>query len=147
MAYCGVLDGLVSIDGVDADLSRLDEGIVVAGDEEYDAVELITDEDRLCFFNETHLRTKAELLKDIDDRIAKDTGNQQAELLRCFRAEAEKKTFPEKLEDWWYYDYSVEETGVKLSLCHLTGFDIYMDDTCDEVVDTTFDLMRVGAAE
>ena len=146
MAYCGVLDGIITIDGVEADLSRLDEGIVVVGDEEYVAEELISNEDRLEFFNEIHLRTKTDLLKDVEDSINKCCNCQQAELLRRFSAEVEKKTFPRELEDWWYYEYEVNESGVKLSLCHSTGFSINMDDTCDEFTDTVFDLMRIATA-
>ena len=66
MAYCGVLDGLFEINGNPVDLSRLDEGIIIAGDEEIDADEFIGEEEKLEFFNETALRTKDALLKDID---------------------------------------------------------------------------------
>lgn len=144
MAYCGVLDGIMSIDGQEADLSRLDEGIIIAGDENFIADELISDEIRLEHFNEINLRTKAELLKDIDDRIVKCDDDKQAELVRCFRAEVEKKTFPENLEDWWYYDYEVDDSGMKLSLCHATGFSINIDDSCDEYTDTVFDLIHIS---
>lgn len=156
MAYCGILDGLCEINGNPVDLSRLDEGIIVAGDEEYDAEDLISDEDKLDFFNETALRTKEDLLKEIDSLLGKigedrkeGTKHSQAfyarymDLVRRFRAEVEKKTFPKTLENWWRYEYEVCESGVVLSVSHINWLSISRNDCVDENKDTTFELMHI----
>ena len=70
MAYCGVLDNLMELNGKPVDLSRLEEGIIIAGDEQLDADELITDEEKRQVFNENAIRTKAELLDEIFQRSA-----------------------------------------------------------------------------
>ena len=156
MAYCGILDGLCDIGGEPADLSRLDEGIIIAGDEEYDADDFISDKDRLDFFNDTALRTKDELLKEIDSLLEEIAEESKAEtthspafyarytaLVRRFRDEVKKKTFPEILEDWWRYEYEVCESGVILSLCHIRHLTICRDDSVEETKDTTFELMHI----
>lgn len=156
MAYCGVLDKLISINDKEVDLSRLDDGVIVAGDEEFDADEWITDEDKLEFFNETALRTKADILKDIDSLLAdfdaKSGGDEKhspafyercKDLVQRFRAEVEEKTFPEKLEDWWRYEYNVRESGIVLTLNHIDSLDIWRDDTASEIIDTEFRLLSL----
>ena len=114
MAYLGHFEKFISIDGEPVDLSRIDEGIIMAGDEEYDADEMITDEDRLDVFNETALTTQDELVKSLDEVIGKieeesktDKEHSPAfyarykELVVQFRDKIRKMTFPSKLEDWW----------------------------------------------
>ena len=106
MAYCGILDGLMKIGDNPVDLSRLEEGIVMAGDEEFDADEFITDEDKLEMFNEGALRTKGELLEDIDSLLGKiddesKDGRKHSQayyvryrdLVEKFKAEVEKTIF------------------------------------------------------
>ena len=132
MAYCGILDGLMEIDGKPVDLSRLNEGIIVAGDEEFDADDWISDEDKLNFFNETALRTKEALIKEIDSLLKKiddesktDNGHSPVfyekykALVISFREEVERNAFPEKLENWWRYEYEVRESGITLSVSHI----------------------------
>ena len=156
MAYCGILDGLCEIDGKPVDLSRLEEGVIVAGDEEFDADEWITNEDKLDLFNEMALRTKADLLKEIDSllgRIDKESGEESKhspafydryrDLVLRFKKEVEKSTFPEKLEDWWEYNYDIRGTGVTLQLTHTSSFDVDADDSVSAIADTTFQLMNI----
>lgn len=158
MAYCGILDGLMEIDGKPVDLSRLEEGIIIAGDEEFDADDWISDEDKLDFFNETALRTKEALLKEIDVLLEKineesntDTNHSPTyyerykALVQSFHDEVEKNTFPEKLENWWRYEYEVRETGVTLSLVHIDYLSISSNDCVDENKDTIFDLLHIKA--
>lgn len=158
MAYCGIFDGLMEIDGKPVDLSRLEEGVIIAGDEEIDADDFITKEDELNLFNETALRTKADLLKEIDSLLEKidaesktDTGHSPVfyekyrALVSCFREEVEKNTFPEKLEDWWRYEYEVRESGITLSVSHIDFLSISSNDCVDENKDTTFDLLHIKA--
>lgn len=156
MAYCGILDNLLELDGKPVDFSRLDEGIIIAGDEQYDADEFITDEERLDLFNESTIRTKAGLLEDINSLLAEieedsktDTKHSAAfyeryrELVIRFRAEVEKNTFPEKLEDWWEYNYDVRGTGITLTLSHTECFDVSANDTCGGIIDTQFELLHI----
>ena len=156
MAYCGILDNLLELDGKPVDFSRLDEGIIMAGDEQYDANDFITDEDRLDLFNETAIRTKAGLLEDIDSLLAEieedsktDTKRSATfyekyrELVSRFRKEVEKKTFPDKLEDWWEYNYDVRGTGITLTLSHTDYFDVSANDTCGGIIDTQFELLHI----
>ncbi len=156
MAYCGILDNLLELDGKPVDFSRLDEGIIMAGDEQYDASDFITDEDRLDLFNESTIRTKAGLLENIDSLLAEieedsktDTKRSAAfyeryrELVSRFRKEVEKNTFPEKLEDWWEYNYDIRGTGITLTLSHTKYFDVSADDTCGGIIDTEFELLHI----
>ncbi len=158
MAYCGILDGLCEIDGKPVDFSRIDEGIIIAGDEEYDADDFITEEDKLGVFNETALRTKDQLLKDIDrlmEEIGKESATEAkhseayydryADLVSQFRQEVNKTVFPENLENWWSYTYDVRGTGVTLNLEHIRSFDISADDTVGVSLDATFHLLTVRA--
>ena len=158
MAYCGVLDGLFEINGNPVDLSRLDEGIIIAGDEEIDADEFIGEEEKLEFFNETALRTKDALLKDIDKLINEINQDREMEndhspaffdqyiaLVERFRASVEDKVFPEQLEEWWRYEYEIFESGVTLMLKHIGYLSIGSDDIYDEDIDTVFNLMQIKA--
>lgn len=156
MAYLGIFDGLFEINGKEVDLSQLDEGKIIAGDEEFDADEMITDEDRLEAFNDGALKTKEEILKDIDSLLKKidedsktDTKHSRAYytryvgLIERFKAEVEKTVFPNKLEDWWHYEYEVRETGVTLTLSHVDYFSFGRDDIVSVSEDTTFNLLNV----
>ena len=156
MAYLGFFDRFSEIDGKPVDLSRLDEGIVMAGDEEYDADEMIDDADRLEVFNETALTTQDELVKSLDEVIGKiedesktDTEHSQSfyarykDLVIKFRDEIKKNTFPSKLEDWWRYEYEVRESGASLRMSHIDWFYFDKSDIVDEDVDTTFNLLDV----
>ena len=156
MAYLGHFEKFISIDGEPVDLSRIDEGIIMAGDEEYDADEMITDEDRLDVFNETALTTQDELVKSLDEVIGKieeesktDKEHSPAfyarykELVVQFRDKIRKMTFPSKLEDWWRYEYEVRESGASLRMSHIDYFRFDRHDFVDEHVDTTFDLFDI----
>lgn len=156
MAYCGVLDGLYEIGGKPVDLSRLDEGIIIAGDEEYNADEFISGEEELEVFNETALRTQNDLLKDIDsllgkiaEKSGKDSGHSSVfydrytDLVVRFRDRVKESTFPNNLEDWWRYEYEVRESGITLFLNHIDYFSVCRDDSVDENIDTSFELFRV----
>ena len=154
-----IFDGM-TIDGHEVDTSRLkDTGKVYVGDEEWDASDLITDEDKLEVFNDGALLTKKDLLKSIDDllkEIEKDSKTDTAhsgayysrytDLINRFRAKVDKCVFPEKLEDWWYYTYDVMETGVKLSLEHAGSCDLDDEGFPDFIwVDTSFELLHIKA--
>ena len=116
-------------------------------------------EDELDAFNEGALRTKNDILWDIDWLIRSveeegksDTKHSNAyytryiSLLRRFRAEVEDTVFPKKLEDWWRYEYDVKENGATLSLSHASGVDLNDDGGVDTVfIDTTFDLIHIKA--
>lgn len=156
MAYCGILETLMEIDGKPVDFSRIDEGIIIAGDEEYDAEEFISDEDRLDLFNDMALRSKDDLLEDIDELIEEigkeaETGAKYSatfyrkynELMEQFRHVVEKSAFPGELEDWWSYTYEVGESGVTLKLEHTGSYDVCKDDTILTHVDTSFHLLTV----
>ena len=156
MAYCGVLDGLMEIDGKPVVLSRLDEGIIIAGDEEFDADEWITDEEKLDLFNEMAIRTKGDLLKEIVslyikiDKESKEDSKHSAafydrykDLVMRFRNKVAKSTFPKNLEDWWEYSYDIRGTGATLNLSHIKSFDVDADDTVSALVDTRFELMNI----
>ena len=158
MAYCGILDSLIEINGKPVDFSHLDEGILIAGDKEYAAEDFISEEEKLDFYNETALRTKEDILKDIDSLIAKSDAKAETkekhsqafyerykDLLNRFRDEIEECTFPQKLEDWWRYEYEVRESGITLSLKHADMFDIERDDYIFEHMDTTFTLKQIKA--
>jgi len=158
MAYCGILDGLYEINGNPVDMSRLDEGIIVAGDEEFDAEDMINDEDKLAFFCETALRTKEDLLREIDSligKIAKESEtnpkhsqafyDRYTELVFRFREKVRKNAFPKELEDWWRYEYEVRESGIILYLSHIRSLRISRDDSIDEDKDTTFELLHIKA--
>ena len=74
------------------------------------------------------LRTKEQLLKSIECQIEefkeqaeKSTDNQVyyscvARLLSQLEEKVKEATFPNSLEDWWYYTYSLYTDGIKLHL-------------------------------
>ena len=152
-----IFDGM-TIDGHEVDTSRLKEtGKVYVGDEAWDPSDLITDEDIQEDFDETMLRTKEDILKDIDVLLKNietesqnDTKHSKAyytrftNLVARFRAEVDKRTFPDKMNGWWAYSYDVRETGITLELIHYYTPDLndegYIDSLCGE---TRFDLLRV----
>ena len=152
-----IFDGM-TIDGHEVDTSRLkDTGKVYVGDEEWDPSDLITDEDIQEDFDETMLRTKEDLLKDIDSLLEaietesqNDTKHSKAyytrytALVSRFRAEVERRTFPDKMAGWWAYSYDVQETGITLELIHYYTPDLndegYIDALCAE---TRFDLLHI----
>lgn len=154
-----IFDGM-TMDGHEADTSRLkDTGKVYFGDEEWDASDLITEEDEMAIFNEDMLRTKEDilsmihlLLKRIDENSKKDTKHSPAyysryiNLIERFKAQVEKSVFPEKLEDLWHYDYDIRETGITLTLEHVESFDLNDEGDIDFVwADTVFELMHIKA--
>ena len=65
MPYLGFFDGM-SIDGKEVDTSKLSEGKVIIDGEERNAEDFITDYDRLSMFEDGAIRTKRELLWQID---------------------------------------------------------------------------------
>ncbi len=156
MAYCGFFDTLININGEPVDHSRLDEGKIIVGDEEFDAEDFMTEEDRLDFFNETAIRTKKGLLKDIDSLLNRiDAESRTAtkhspayysrcrDLVKQFRDKVSGMTFPEKLEDWWAYEYDICGTGITLKLTHTDFYHIYADDSITTSTDTEFELFRI----
>lgn len=158
VAYFGIFDGM-KINGEEVDTSRLEsEGKIIVGDEEMDPDDLITEEDRLQFFNDGALQNQRSLLNDIDILFRKidedgktDTKHSQAyygryrELVMKFRTKVEDCTFPEKLEDWWSYTYDVTSTGITLKLAHTDSFDLCADDTIMASCDTEFELLHIRA--
>ena len=152
-----IFDGM-TIDGHKVDTSRLKEtGKVYVGDEEWDPSDLITDEDIQEDFDETMFRTKEDILKDIDSLLKEIEAESQNEtkhskayyaryndLIVRFKAEIEKRTFPDKMDGWWAYSYDVLETGVTLQLIHYYTPDLndegYIDALCAE---TTFTLLHI----
>ena len=159
MSYNRLFDGM-TIDGFKVDTSQLAEtGKVFVGDEEWDASDLITEEDEIYVFNEDMLRTKADLLADIDSLLSRiddekigDTKHSQAyyvryaALIKKFRGIVERSSFPEKLEDWWFYEYEISETGITLSLSHADYINLNNEGFIDEIsTDTEFNLLQVNA--
>ena len=159
MSYHRLFDGM-TIDGHEVDTSQLAEtGMVLVGGEEWNADDLITEEDKLQIFEEDTLRTKSEILEDIElllQTIANDRKNdikhshayydRYVDLIERFKSIVERCVFPEKLEDWWHYEYEVRETGVTLSLVHAEYIGLNDEGFIDsEHVDTEFDLIKVGS--
>ena len=152
-----IFDGM-TIDGHEVDTSRLkDTGKVYVGDEEWDPSDLITDEDIQEDFDESMLRTKEDILKDIGSLLKEietksqtDTEHSNAyytrytDLILRFKAEIEKRTFPDKMVGWWAYSYDVLETGVTLELIHYytpgLNDEGYIDSLCAE---TKFELLHI----
>lgn len=158
MSYHRLFDGM-TIDGHEIDTSQLVEtGKVLIGDEEWDTEDIITEEDKLQIFNEDTLRTKTDILDDIDfllhtiERNRKgDTKHSQAyydryvDLIERFKVKVEECVFPEKLEDWWHYEYEVRETGITLRLIHASFIDLNAEGFIDsENIDTSFDLIKAS---
>ena len=154
-----LFDGM-TIDGHEVDYSQLEEtGMVIVNGEEWDASDLITPEDERDVFNEDMLRTKDDILRDIDFRLSrinekkkKDKKHSQAyytrlfDLIEKFRSRVEESVFPDQLEDWWQYEYDIEETGIKLVLSHADYVSLNSEGYIDTVsVDTEFDLFTVKA--
>ena len=94
--------------------------------------------------------------RDIDrqlNKIDQDSGNgvkhspayyeRYKALVEKFRAEVEKRTFFDKLEDWWEYRYDIWSTGITLVLEHNDSFDLCADDPVSAIVDTSFELLHV----
>lgn len=152
-------DGM-TIDGYEVDTSQVAEtGKVYVGDEEYDISDFFTDDDKKQVYEEDMMRTKEDilfnidlLLREIDSKRKTDVKHSQnfynryVDLVTRFRKKVDGCTFPEKLEDWWHYEYSVEETGITLKLIHAAdvGFDDegYIDFV---FADTEFSLITVSA--
>ena len=66
MPYLGFFDGM-EINGQVVDTSKLEEtGKLYVGDEEWDPDDLISEEDKLQYFNDGALRNQSDLLRDID---------------------------------------------------------------------------------
>ena len=152
-------DGM-TIDGYEVDTSQVAEtGKVFVGGEEYDISDFFTEEDRKQVYDEDMMRTKEDilynidlLLREIDSKRKTDVKHSQnfynryIDLVTRFRKKVEACTFPEKLEDWWHYEYSVEETGITLNLIHAGSVDFNDEGYIDFVfVDTEFNLITVCA--
>ena len=158
MPYLGLFDGM-EIDGQAVDTGRAEEtGKVYVGDEEWDPDDLISDEDRLQFFNDDALRSKSDLLGNIDSLLKRidedsktDTKHSQEyhvrfrDLVEQFRARVEKCTFPENLDDWWSYTYEVCDTGITLKLSYTESYNLHADDTVSVFIGTEFELLHVRA--
>ena len=158
MAYFGIFDGM-KIGGKEVDTSKLEsEGKIIVGDEEWDADDLISDEDKLQFFNDGAMRTQKDilwgidfLLRDIDKESQTDAKHSPAyyeryrNLVVKFRNKVENCVFPEKLEDWWSYSFDVGSLGITLHLLHTDSYDICADDSVMASSDSEFDLMHVNS--
>ena len=159
MSYHRIFDGM-EIDGNEVEYSQLAEtGKVFVGDEEWDASDLISDQDKLDIFNEDMLRTKEDILSDIDllltkieEEKAEDTKHSHVyyrryvDLVERFKDNVENCVFPRELEDRWYYGYEVRETGITLMLSHASSFDLDDEGSIDSVfVDTEFELIHVSS--
>lgn len=156
MPYFGLFEDRYA-DDKDVDLSKLSEGKIIINGEEKDAGDMISDYDRLSMFNECSIQTKKALLRNIDSHLKSiqedskdDTKHSHAyyvryeELIRRFREKVDRCEFPDNLEDWWHYEYSVYETGVTLKLCHVAWFDVDEEDIVSEDSDTVFELLKVN---
>ena len=154
-----IFDGMI-INGNEVDTSNTAEtGTVVIGDEEVDVRDMINDDDIRQVFEEDFIRSKEELLKDIDsllkwvERVRRGTHtrsqayyNRYLDLVERFREKVRRKKFPEKIDGWWYYEYEVLETGVILYLNHMSM--PYLDNEgniTNVSVDTSFELFKVSS--
>ena len=152
-------DGM-TINGYEVDTSQVAEtGKVYVGDEEYDISDFFTDDDKKQVYEEDMMRTKEDilydidlLLREIDNKRKTDTKrsqnfyNRYVDLITRFRKKVEGCTFPEKLEDWWHYEYCVKETGITLNLIHADDVGFNDEGYIDFVfVDTEFSLITVSA--
>ena len=153
-----IFDGMI-MNGYEVDTSQTAEsGTVMVGDEEISVRDLITDEDIQQIFEEDFLTTKDDILRDIDSLLKsiarnkdEDSKRSQAyykryvDLVERFRDKIMKNTFPRKLEEWWYYEYEVHETGMVLYLNHSSK--PHMDNEGNITflsVDTSFELLKVS---
>ena len=156
MPYLGFFDDLYANDK-DVDISKLSEGKIIINGEERDADSMIDEDDRLSMFHDCSMRYKSAILRCIDrhlNSIEEESKNSEKhslayytrykELIERFRMAVDACEFPEHLEDWWHYEYSVYETGVTLQLAHVSWFDFDKDDDIFEDHDTVFDLLKVS---
>ena len=149
----------MTIDGHEVDTSKLEEtGKVIVNGEEYNAIDFLSDEDKKYIFDEDMLRTQNDIIYDIDFLLREiqkdkesDTKHSAAyykryiDLLKRFKQTIEQTVFPQQLEDWWFYDYEVEETGVTLRLKHAKYADMNSEGYYDSFsIDTCFDLIKIG---
>ena len=154
-----MLDGMTA-DGYEVDTSRTKEtGKVYVNGEAWNIDDLITEQDKLDAFDEDMMRTKADiignikaLLREIDIAKRGDSRHSQVYyshyqgLLKQFMKIVTKCVFPERLEDWWYYSYEVEETGITLRLKHVQHFNLNNEGFFDSFsIDTSFDLIKVSS--
>lgn len=154
-----IFDGMV-MNGYEVDTSNTAEtGTVIIGDEELEVRDLITDDDILQVFDEDFLRSKDDILSDIDsllktvERNRKETPNRSqayynryVDLIKRFRKKVERCTFPDNLDGWWYYEYEVRETGIVLYLNHSSTPHLDNEGNISSLfVDTSFELLKVGA--
>ncbi len=156
MPYLGFFDGM-EINGQVVDTSKLEEtGKLYVGNEEWDPDDLITEEDKLQYFNDGALRNQTDLLRDIDFLLKKIDEDSKTDvkhsqeyydrfrnLVEQFKAKVEKSRFPEKLEDWWSYMYDVCSTGITLKLTHTDSYDLCADDTIMATGDSEFELLHI----
>lgn len=156
MPYLGFFDDLYA-DDKDVDISKLADGKIIINGKECDADSMIDESDRLSMFNDCSMRYKSSLLwsikhhlKSIEEESKDNKKHSPAyyarykELIERFKVKVEACEFPEHLEDWWHYEYSVYETGVTLQLAHVSWFDFDRDDDISEEHDTVFDLLKVS---
>lgn len=156
MPYLGFFDDLYG-DDKDVDISKLAEGKIIINGVERDADSMIDEYDRLSMFHDCSIRYKSVLLRRIDDHLksiekeSKENKEHSAayydrykDLIERFKVSVDACVFPEHLEDWWHYEYSVYETGVTLKLAHVAWFDFDRDDSISEDHDTVFDLLTVS---
>ncbi len=156
MPYLGLFDDMYA-DDEDVDLSKLAEGRIVINGKEQDADSLIDEYDRLNMFHDCSMRYKSSLLRNIDSHLksiekeSKESDKHSPAyyarykaLIERFRTAVDACVFPEDLEDWWHYEYSVYETGVTLQLKHVAFFDFNKEDDIIEDHDTVFDLLKIS---
>lgn len=122
-------------------------------------MEYIDYDKMVSVFNECSLLSKEDILRDIDYKLMKirkgsglDIRHSAAfysrlqELLLKFRNKVEDAILFEELEELWAYGVDVNDTGVSLSLYHVSSVDYDDEDivTC-EVIDENFELIKVNA--
>jgi len=159
MGYREEFEGM-TIDGHEVDLTDLEtSGIVRAGGEVYEASELLRDDYIMNQFDEMEIRDKegllkniVEYLKEIEEEEKTDTRHSAAyyvryrELVNRFRQEVEKRTFPEKMNDFWAYDYDVKETGITLKLILYYTPDLDRNGNIDSLTaESVFHILQVNA--
>ena len=150
-------DGMTA-NGLEADTGGLKvTGKGYPGNEEQDPGGPAAEQDIRETFDETTLRTKEDILKDIDSLLKdieaesrNDVKHSRAyyarytALVSRFRAEVGKRTFPDKMAGWWAYSYDVRETGITLGLIHYYTPDLNDEGEIDSLcAETSFELLRV----
>lgn len=95
---------------------------------------------RLCLFNNLQLRTKSEILFELEsysrvidkeDYYFDIERRSLKEFISRFSKEIEKHSLPD-LDKWWYYWYAIRGTGAELQLCYCTDVEYSTDGTIIE---------------